>query len=142
MQAYHLVGDEEVCRDFVADCFECAWDRFDNMPIQNMQAYVRQTLKNRCIDYLRHQEVEGKYIELYKHMASVAYDSEAEELMERIYSTIDQMTPPTGLILEEVFVRKKRYKEVADEMGISTGTVKKHVCKALKMLREKFTNIK
>lgn len=106
------------------------------MPARNRQAYIRQMLKNKCLDHLRREEVKGKYIEFYKRMASLDYDTYYEDQMERIYKIIDDMPPPTGIILMEVFLKKKRYKEVAEEMGISTSTVKKHICKALKQLRQ------
>jgi RNA polymerase sigma-70 factor (ECF subfamily) len=46
------------------------------------------------------------------------------------------LTPQTQLILQECYVNRKKYKEVAEELEISTNTVKKHIVKALKTIRE------
>jgi RNA polymerase sigma-70 factor (ECF subfamily) len=52
-----------------------------------------------------------------------------------------QLPPQTRKILELCYLHRKKYAEVAEEMNISPDTVKKHVTKALKMLRELY-NVK
>lgn len=37
-----------------------------------------------------------------------------------------------------MLLRKQKYQEVADEFGISTNGVKKHIMKALRLIREEF----
>ncbi|MGM9701628.1 MAG: sigma-70 family RNA polymerase sigma factor [Prevotella sp.] len=135
LQAYYIIGDEEACRDLVADCFEYSWTHFGDMPLHNWVAYIRQMLKNRCIDYIRKVEVKEKYLEFYKIVADVADEGVTDDRLQKIYAVVDKMKPPTGTILKEVFFRKKRYKEVAVAMNISTSTVKKHIIKALKEIR-------
>ena len=39
-------------------------------------------------------------------------------------------------------INGKKYKDVADEMGISISTVKKHMVKALKIIREMKKNMR
>ena len=39
-------------------------------------------------------------------------------------------------ILEACYIQGKKYKEVAEEMKISISTVKKHMVRALKILRD------
>ena len=38
-----------------------------------------------------------------------------------------------------MFSRREKYQEAADDLGISINTVKTHVNKALRILREEFT---
>jgi len=52
------------------------------------------------------------------------------------------LKPPTSDILRACYVEEKKYKQVAEEMGISVSTVKKHIIKALKIVREMRKNIK
>lgn len=44
----------------------------------------------------------------------------------------------TRHILEECYVRRKKYQEVADELNISVSAVRKHIVKALSVLRKEF----
>jgi len=47
------------------------------------------------------------------------------------------MGEPTHSILLACYVDGKKYKEVAEMMNISISTVKKHIVKALRIIREK-----
>jgi len=37
------------------------------------------------------------------------------------------------------FIENRRYKEIAEELGLSVNTVKTHISKSLKRLREDFS---
>ena len=58
--------------------------------------------------------------------------------MMRIHKAISTLTAHTRLILEECYVRRKKYQEVADELNISVSAVRKHIVKALSVLRKEF----
>ena len=51
---------------------------------------------------------------------------------------IEELTDPTKTILKECYYENKKYQEVADEFGISTNGVTKHIMKALRLIREEF----
>ncbi len=60
-----------------------------------------------------------------------------------LYATVQQaeniarsLPEPTCTILRSCYWEKKTYQQVADELGISPDTVKKHISKALRTLRE------
>lgn len=62
---------------------------------------------------------------------------ETEDRITKMYNLIDTLTPQTRRILEECYFHGKRYADVAEELNISTSTVKKHIVQALKLLRQK-----
>lgn len=53
-----------------------------------------------------------------------------------MYQLIGTLTPQTRHILEACYFQDKRYADVAEELDISTSTVKKHIVQALKVLRK------
>lgn len=55
---------------------------------------------------------------------------------------LNSLPPLTRRIIEECYFHKKKYKEVAEEMDISPDTVKKHISKALKLLRNNYNKEK
>ena len=63
---------------------------------------------------------------------------EENEKIERIYKVLDNLTPQTRHIMEECYFNRKKYAEVAEMLNISPSAVKKHVMKALRLLREEF----
>lgn len=50
---------------------------------------------------------------------------------------MSNLKPSTRQILEACYIDKKKYREVAEEMNMSTSAVKKNLTKALNLLREK-----
>ena len=68
-------------------------------------------------------------------------ETEENERIERIYNVLEHLPPQTKHIMEECYFNRKKYAEVAQALNISPSAVKKHVMKALRLLREEF-NIK
>ena len=126
--AYQFLNDAEVSRDVVNDAFEY------------VVAILFQSVRNKSIDTFRHNKVEENYVALYSRMLSeedAGLDEENEKI-ERIYKVLDSLTPQTRHIMEECYFNRKKYAEVAEMLNISPSAVKKHVMKALRLLREEF----
>lgn len=52
------VRDEVVAEDFVIESMMYYWENKDRLPADtNIPAYVLTTIKHKCIDHLRHQQV-------------------------------------------------------------------------------------
>ena len=66
-------------------------------------------------------------------------DLEREELMFQLRESIELLPEQVKAVFKMCFLDGKKYREVADELGISINTVKAHVKKALRLLREKFS---
>lgn len=139
--AFRFVTDEEACKDIVNDVFEKAWQHFEDLKPETAAAYLYAQTRNRCIDYLRHRQVEEQYADFYRIVteedADIAPD-EMEERVQHIEKFIEQLTDPTKTILKECYFDNKKYQEVAEEFGISINGIKKHIMKALRLLREEF----
>ena len=136
--AFNILEDEELSKDVVSDCFEYVWHNHKQESVRNWESYMYSSVRNRCIDYLRKQEVKKKYADFYARMFAEDWEEyrEEEDDVEQVYRIMDKMPPLTRQVLEECFLKKKKYKEVAEEKAISTSTVKKHIIKALKLLRD------
>ena len=95
------------------------------------------------MDYIRHQEVKKKYVDFYQKLILESRNDGTPEYDERILQIrkiIQNFSPQTKLIFQECYLREKKYKEVAEEFGISENAVKKHIMKGLKILRDFFVN--
>ena len=70
------------------------------------------------------------------------YDDEEEERIRQIQKVIDRMPEKTKYVLDQCYMEGKRYMEVASDIGISRDGVRKHIVKALRLLREAFSKDK
>jgi RNA polymerase sigma-70 factor (ECF subfamily) len=141
--ALQLINDEETSKDIVNDSFEFAWTKIDSIEVVNWKSYLLSYIRNKCVDYIRHEQVKKKYVDFYQKLILESRNNATPEYDERILhvkKVIKNFSPQTKLIFQECFLREKKYKEVAEELGISVNAVKKHIMKSLKILRESFVN--
>lgn len=140
--ALQLINDEEECHDIVNSAYECVWSNFDTMERSTVKAFLYASVKNRCIDYLRHRDVHSQYVAFCQEEYSEEADGEDSALdldyrILRIREMIPSLPATTRHILEACYFQQKKYREVAEELNISSSAVKKQLSKALQMLREK-----
>ncbi len=139
--ALQYVPDEDECRDIVAGVFEQLWRNLSTVRPDTVRALLYTQVRNRCIDLLRHEKQKLQYAEFVaRHSQQYidAHEYDRQEERERIVAEVlDSIGEPTHSILIACYVEEKKYKEVAEMMNISISTVKKHIVKALRIIREK-----
>lgn len=140
--AHTFINNEDECCDIVSSAFEDLWRRFDTVSVAAYRSFLYSLVRNKCIDYYRHNTIERNYAEFYAIITSeytdrdsVAEDDERVFLVRRI---LDSLKPPTKEIFEMCYLQQMKYQEVADELDVSIATIKKHMVRALRIIREKF----
>ena len=136
--AMTLTGDEEEAKDIVNEVFGRAWEEFSSLSEQPV-AWLYTSVRNGCLNRLKHLQVEQSNIEAIVLATQADVDNgywEHEKLLQQAEAIARSLPEPTCTILRLCYWEKKTYKEVAELLGISPDTVKKHISKALRMLRE------
>lgn len=138
--ALQYITDEEECHDIVNGVFEETWRHIHQIDESTAKSFLYTSVRNRCIDYVRRMKLKQQYVEFTELMSEryIQADEQIEqkEIKQRIYEVLNALKPPTKEILEACYIQGKKYKEVAEEMKISIATVKKHMVRALKILRD------
>lgn len=138
--ALQYITDEEECHDIVNGVFEETWRHIHQIDESTAKSFLFTSVRNRCIDYVRRMKLRQQYVEFTELMSEryIQADEQIEqkEIKQRIYEVLNALKPPTKEILEACYIQGKKYKEVAEEMKISIATVKKHMVRALKILRD------
>lgn len=142
--AMSLVNDEEAARDIVHDTFMTLWNgRHENDLSRPKKAYLTVLVRNQCFNYLEHLKVKDRHAQEELTLGGIyadAYSEEEEELLEAILRRIDQLPGKCAEVMRLCFVECKKYKEIAELLGISVNTVKTHVVTGLKILRDEFSD--
>lgn len=139
--AFQMINESETSKDIVSDAFEYVWKNYNELDAATAKSYLYVYIRTRCIDYIRHLQVREQYAQFCLSMTREEIEEgfyEPEERILRLRKAIRSLTPRTRHILEECYVRKKKYQEVADELEISVSAVRKHIVKALQTMREEF----
>lgn len=139
-----IVRDEDDARDIVNDVFAHIWEKHDSFEDTVNSMYLYTSIRHRSLDHLKKKKVRDNYANNYikNNDEGFLYDDEEEERIRQIQKVIDKMPEKTKYVLDQCYMEGKRYMEVASDIGISRDGVRKHIVKALRLLREAFSEDK
>lgn len=143
------VHDEAIAEDIVIDSMMGYWENKDQLPNEtNIPAYVLTSVKRKCIDHLRHQQVhqdasdEISRIYAWELSARIdtlecfePYDVFTNEIQILVNNTLDTLPKQTKLIFIMSRYENKPHREIAEKLGITVKGVEFHISKATKTLR-------
>ena len=138
LYALRYVKQQEVAEDVVQEVFIAIWESDKKYnSYHGFRAFLYDAVKNRCLNYLEHQQVVDKYKQ-YCLLQEIQDDDDEdpEQFIEDIGKLLDKLPEKRKMVLELCVIESKSYAEIADLLGISLNTVKDHVKKAYAFLRE------
>lgn len=139
--ALNITRDEETAKDIVSDLFTAAWNNRDNIDSTKLCSYIYTGLRNRCLNEIKRSRRDTD-IDCIRLPDIADDDGEAwlqrERRIEAIEIEIRKMPERTRLILEECYYNHHAYKEVAEQLGITTEGIKKQLQRAMAQLKRHF----
>ena len=137
--------------DIVHDVALNLFNRADvTVPIENISAYVYQSLRNRIVDLLRKRKIKVISMEeaVFDHsetsLAHLIYDytyhparqMDRKELREKMFNSIAALDDNDKAIIIETEFEGRSYAEISKEWGIPVGTLLSRKSRALNKIRE------
>ena len=90
---------------------------------------------------LKKQLIERKHTtqltEFVEFLQNSTYSEEEEEEINRIRAVMEELPKQCLKVFLMSALDGKKYQQIADELGISVNTVKTHITKAYRLIREK-----
>ena len=122
-----LLGNDDEARDVVSDVFVELLAKGKTPDEGQAKNYLTVCVRNKCLNLLEHRRV-------------VKEDTEYEEppVDEVIDYVNTQLKPNAQQVIEQHFLHKKKYDEIARDMGISRFAVYKHMTQGMRQLRAYF----
>ena len=141
MYACQFTADREDAEEIVQNFFVRFWEKHNRLiPCDSLKSYFFSSVKNGSLDFLKHQNIEKKYIrdmlEMSKH--HLAYDTDlyvASELQETLKKGINLLPEKCREIFIMSRIQGLKNEEIATKLEISKRTVETQISKALKVLR-------
>jgi RNA polymerase sigma-70 factor (ECF subfamily) len=138
-----IVRDRIIAEDIVQEVFLGLWEK-DKLKIGSIN-FLYRCVKNSSINYLHskdgkiHKVSDSIILDVKDELSS--FDDEIEKMkeLELLYSAIEELPPQCKNVLKKVYLNNQKYADVAEELNISLNTVKTHMYKAFKLLRQKFS---
>ena len=137
-----LLHDEAESKDAVSEVFVQLMNRADDLQKETERAFLMRSIRNRCLNVIRKRSLQQQILKLYLLDIETERYSEKEEELNVIRSIIDtQLTATDRHILLLHFRQKLKYREIAEEQGISEVAVYKHLRKSLDIIRNHFKKV-
>lgn len=147
--ALEYVIREEDAENIVQDVFTELWEKREMLSMHiNLVAYLFTTVKNRCLNHLRHKTIvhetatliqEEYLITLRMNLNSLeAFDQNlfSDQDIEKIITrALDTLSPKCKEIFVMSKIEGKKQKQIATELNISINTVETQIGIAYKKLR-------
>lgn len=143
LYAKRFIEDRDTREDIISDIFAHIWEHFEmfNLESESVLSYIKVSIRNRCLNLIRHQDYKIKYIEsiqenppLYETTPDSIYSQ--EELYKLLKEALDTLPQIQRQVFIESVFKEKNNIEIAQKLDISTKTVIRHKQKAIEHMRK------
>jgi RNA polymerase sigma-70 factor (family 1) len=141
-----FIDDKDEAEEIVQTMFCRLWEQRESLDITiSVQAYLFRSVRNACLNHIKKMQIR----ETYKVMNLENLNQNPEfqpdrtthsELSKKIEQAIADLPEQCRLIFKLSRFEELKYKEIAEQLGISIKTVENQMGKALKVLRFKLAD--
>ena len=141
--AHSFIPDADEAEEIVQGIILKMWEQKENLEnIISLKSYLFRSVKNTCLNYIKHQKLEEKYrekawVELKKIEADFIDPYHNTELEHHISEAIKGMAERWREVFEMSRFEGKKNKEISDYFDISIKAVEANITRALSILRKK-----
>lgn len=137
-----ILGDSELAEDVVQDAFIYFWNNRRVIDIHlSVKSYLFTSVRHGALNVLKRQLIERKHspqlTEFIEFLQTSDYSEEEMEEIKHIRAVMAELPQQCLKVFLMSVLEDKKYQQIADELGISINTVKTHITKAYRLIREK-----
>lgn len=142
--AEHFVRNHAEAEEIVQDIFMRLWENKSRITIAtSVKNYLFRSVKNSCLNFLKHNQVKNQYAEKFLSEASQAEPDDEGFIESGLFQKIEECINSLPEKRREVFRMSReeglKYREIAEKLNISVKTVETHIGLAIKTLRDKLS---
>ena len=135
-----FVDDSAACDDLVQEAFVGLWNKREQISDgRAIKSYLYSTVRNACLNYLRHEKVKTKNQDDILALSSDWYFEDSsieEEVHAEIYEAIKDLSPQSRRVVV-LSMNGLSNPEIAEELDVSLNTIKTLKKRAYQSLRER-----
>lgn len=134
-----LCNDRTLSEDIVQEVIIHFWEKRKTIIItSSLKNYLFKSCHNQFLQHVRREKMQFDSLDRIRWdvIAEVTLEEELYDFrMEKLTSLINQLPPRCKEIFIQNKLEKKKYKEIAIDMGISIKTVENQMSKALNFMK-------
>ena len=142
--SFRILQDKNVCEDLIQEIFLSFWKKRDTLNVENLSAYLFQSLRFQIYKYYRDTKLETLDIEKFSNFVSVNTTDELlnlEDTKMLINGYLNKLPKRCREIFYLSRFKNLSHKEIAEELNISNQTVKNQISIASKHLQKHYKEL-
>ena len=136
--AWAILGNEEEAQDATQDALTTAWQRRGSLREQDrLEAWLGRILINKCRDRLRSRGRGRDRVRSLELVALPAVSDGSQSMVDRdeLDRALDSLSPDQRIVVVLRFWADLTVDDIADRLGVPSGTVKSRLHHSLNRLR-------
>ncbi|MGG6229964.1 RNA polymerase sigma factor [Tenacibaculum sp. SDUM215027] len=134
-------NDKDTALDLIQEAFLKMWEKCSEISYEKAKSYLFTSVNNLFLNKLKHEKVVLNYAKNTPYLdinnQSPEYLLEEEEFKNKLKNAIENLTEAEREVFLMNRIDGKKYREIAELLGISQKAVEKRMSSALKKLRSK-----
>jgi RNA polymerase sigma-70 factor (family 1) len=141
-----IIDDRDEAEEVVQTMFCRLWEQRNALDITiSVQAYLFRSVRNACLNHLKKMKIRDTYkaTNLENLNQNPEYQPDRtthSELSKKLEKAIAELPEQCRLVFKLSRFEELKYREIAEQLGISIKTVENQMGKALKVLRFKLAD--
>jgi RNA polymerase sigma-70 factor (ECF subfamily) len=141
-----MLRDPDIAEEIVQNMFLKFWEKRSLLNIQSsIKAYLYKCVYHECLNHLKHDKIKMKYQDYAAYSMNTEHEAasskaELTELEFRLQLALNELPEHCRTIFQMSRFEELKYREIADQLGLSIKTVENQMGKALKILRVKLAD--
>ncbi|SHE85836.1 RNA polymerase sigma-70 factor [Pedobacter caeni] len=141
-----MLKDDDLAEEIVQGMFLKFWEKRELLNIQtSLKAYLYKCVYHDSLNHLKHEKIKFKHQEFSYHTMDTHHESasakvELTELEVNLKRALNELPEQCRTIFQMSRFEELKYREIADQLGLSIKTVENQMGKALRVLRLKLAD--
>jgi RNA polymerase sigma-70 factor (ECF subfamily) len=143
LHALKMLKDRDEAKDVIQEIFAKVWVKREDLVLTGpLSSYLYTAIRNKILDAISHEKVAARYqqsLQAFIDKGEFITDNwiREKELTTLIDKEIADLPPKMRAVFELSRKNHLSYAQISEELDVSENTVRKHITKALKKLRDK-----
>ena len=138
---YRLTNSAELSQDIVQEVFIKIWTQKHKLSgVENFDAYFFSIARNHAFTALKkiaRERLQSKsFVQLVYLQSNSTINNSSEAYLTLVEEAVDKLPPQQKRVYHLCKVQRLKYEEIANQLGLSHETVKKHMHLALQSIRQ------
>ena len=136
--AFNYVLDMDVADDIVQETFIYLFQNIEKISgVDNLKGYLRVSVRNRCISYLKQLDIEDTHKILYQREMELIEDddSDTEELSVVVNQLLEVLPRSCKQICKLRFLDGYKIEEISKKLSLSKNTIKVQIHRGISKIK-------